>query len=283
MTYKEIEDFIKTNKIERRIDLQRDYSNVFCYFSKLNKEEKDKLLPSKYSEKHNYGTSFSTVEDFQKFIDSNNIIRPVMFRRNYPKIYDRLCRILSKEEKQRLIYQTRVRSYSDIDTIDLLQDFIDANEVHSRKELHKRFPGLYVKFTGQLDSVTFKSNNMSVGENFLSRLLNENNIKFETQKIYPELKNITYLRFDFYLPDYNILIEHQGEEHFGKGKFYTENVTKNDKLKYDYAITNGIPILYYTIYKGDYKKLGYFTEVITDADILIQKIKEIGLTTQSNS
>lgn len=124
---------------------------------------------------------------------------------------------------------------------------------------------------------------MSIGENFLCRLFNENGISFETQKIYPELKNISLLRFDFYLPDYNILIEHQGEEHFGKGKFFSESVITNDRLKYEFAINEKIPILYYTIYKHDYKKLGYFTEVITDPDILIQKIKKIGLTSQSES
>lgn len=116
---------------------------------------------------------------------------------------------------------------------------------------------------------------MSLGENFLCKLFNENGIKYVTQKVYPELKNILPLRYDFYLPEYNILIEHQGEEHFGKGRYYSESVKVNDKLKYEYAVNNNIPILYFTIYKNDYKTLGYFTEVITDSDILIQKIKEI--------
>ena len=137
MTYNEIKDFIKTNNIEKRIDLQRNYKEVFRYFKKLSKEEKDILLPTKFGEKYNYGTSFSTVEDFQEFIDNNNIIRPVVFKREYPRIYDRLCRILTKEGKLKLVYQTKLKSYSSINTIDLLQEFINTNEVHSRKELHK--------------------------------------------------------------------------------------------------------------------------------------------------
>lgn len=40
MTYNEIKDFIKTNNIEKRIDLQRNYKEVFRYFKKLSKEEK---------------------------------------------------------------------------------------------------------------------------------------------------------------------------------------------------------------------------------------------------
>lgn len=283
MSYEEIKKYIEDSNISKRSELEKRSKEVHKHFRNLSKDEQDILLPSKYSEKHYYGTSFSTVEDFQKFIDDNGIIKPVEFRRNYPRIYDRLCRVLSKSEKTELKYKNRIRSYSNIESTGDLQLFIDNNEVHSRKELHKLYPGLYVKFSGRLDEVVFKNNSMSLGENFLCKLLNENSIKYVTQKVYPELRNTLPLRYDFYLPEYNILIEHQGEEHFGKGRYYNESVMINDKLKYEYATNNDIPILYFTIYKNDYKTLGYFTEVIIDSDILIQRIKEIGLTNQLNS
>lgn len=83
--------------------------------------------------------------------------------------------------------------------------------------------------------------------------------------------------------EYNILIEHHGEGHFGKGRYYNDILIENDKRKFEYAINNNIPIIYFTIYKSEYKNKGYFTEVLTDSEILIQRIKEIGLTNQSNS
>lgn len=284
MSYKNIEKFIKDNNINNRTKLQKLCWKIYREFKKLDKEMQDTLLPTKYSvEKHYFGSSFSTVDDFQNFINKNKISRPIVFRRTYPKIYDRLCRVLSKKEIADLKYENKKRSYSNIKSIEDLQSFIDNNDIHSRKELHINYSGLYVKFSGQLDKVIFKYNGMSLGENFLCKLFNENNIKYITQKVYPELKNIQPLRYDFYLPEYNILIEHHGEEHFGKGRYYNDTVLINDKLKYKYAITNNIPILYFTIYKSDYKTLGYFTEVITDDNILIQRIKEVGLTNQSNS
>ena len=54
-------------------------------------------------------------------------------------------------------------------------------------------------------------------------------------------------------------------------------------MKFEYAKLNNISILYFTNEVEVYNKFGYFTEVITDSDILIEKIKEIGLTNQLNS
>ena len=118
----------------------------------------------------------------------------------------------------------------------------------------------------------------------LIRLFTENNIKFIPEKTFNDLKKSYYLRYDFYLEDYNILVEYHGEQHFrGEGKYFHDDTVKNDKIKYDYAKNNNINILYFTFNKYIYEKYGYFTEVITDPDILINKIKEIGLTNQSSN
>lgn len=53
--------------------------------------------------------------------------------------------------------------------------------------------------------------NESHNEQLITKILNENNIKFEREKKFDWLNN---QRLDFYLPDYNIAIECQGEFHF---------------------------------------------------------------------
>lgn len=52
---------------------------------------------------------------------------------------------------------------------------------------------------------------LSKGENKIEEVLNKYNIKFERQKRLPEIKKAP---FDFYLPDYNLIIEFQGRQHF---------------------------------------------------------------------
>ena len=67
--------------------------------------------------------------------------------------------------------------------------------------------------------------------------LMENNIKFEQEKTFDWLKNDGQLRLDFYLPDYNIAIECQGEQHFkpidfaGKGKEWAKKLLKENKKR----------------------------------------------------
>lgn len=273
LTLEDFQNYININNIKSKKEFRLFNKYQYDRFLRLiPKEDRGKLIFE--NDGYNiYYDKFSKVSDFQEFIDENNILRPIEFKRRYPKIYDRLCRVLSSEDKKMLVYKNKINSFIDISTINKLQDFINFNKVHSKKELHKYFPGLYVKFIKELDKVKFTDNNYSLGENYLIELFTRNNIKFITQKTFPDLKNILPLRYDFYLIDYNVLIEHHGEGHFGKGKYYSEDLINNDKLKYKYAKDNNINILYYTIYKNDYEKYGYFTEVIVDPDILLQQIK----------
>jgi len=61
---------------------------------------------------------------------------------------------------------------------------------------------------------------MSRGERFIYYYLINNNIKYETQKTFKKCKNKIALRFDFYLPKYNLLIEFDGIAHFKTVEFF---------------------------------------------------------------
>ena len=56
--------------------------------------------------------------------------------------------------------------------------------------------------------------NESKGENKISAFLEKTEIFFEREKRFTGCKNIKPLPFDFYLPDYNLLIEFNGEHHY---------------------------------------------------------------------
>ena len=91
--------------------------------------------------------------------------------------------------------------------------------------------------------------NSSKGEKEITKWLRLNNIEFIPQKTYVNLlglggKNLSY---DFYLPDYNLLIEYQGEHHDGSVPYQTEDQFKyrqeHDRRKREYARTNKIELL----------------------------------------
>lgn len=93
-----------------------------------------------------------------------------------------------------------------------------------------------------------KINIVSVGEKLIEYWLNKNSIKYEKQKTYNGCKNRKKLRYDFYLPNKNILIEYDGRQHFEPVKSFGgdigfENQKINDKIKTEYAKDNGIKLL----------------------------------------
>jgi very-short-patch-repair endonuclease len=90
--------------------------------------------------------------------------------------------------------------------------------------------------------------NESQGEKSVVYFLLENNILFERQKRFDECRNKNPLPFDFYLPEHNILIEYDGEQHYrsidtfgGKKRFqYLKN---NDAIKNDFCKSNNMKLL----------------------------------------
>lgn len=114
-------------------------------------------------------------------------------------------------------------------------------------------------------------------ENDVRSILQANGIKFEQQKKFNDIKNEKPLPFDFYLPDYNTVIECQGIQHFKSipifGGFHEFAKTRQrDKLKYDGSLNKGIKIIYYT--NENYDKM-FNESTIKNADDLIRKIKTI--------
>lgn len=79
----------------------------------------------------------------------------------------------------------------------------------------------------------------SQGEKVIRKFLIENNIVFESQKKFDECKYKRKLPFDFYLPQHNICIEFDGEQHFeiikvfgGEKRFKKIQICDNIKTKY---------------------------------------------------
>lgn len=88
----------------------------------------------------------------------------------------------------------------------------------------------------------------SKGELKIANLLNEKNITFIRQYRIVGCKFIKPLPFDFYLPEHNILIEYQGEQHFRPveiwgGENGLKNILKRDKIKKEYCESNGINLI----------------------------------------
>lgn len=111
-------------------------------------------------------------------------------------------------------------------------------------------------------------------EKEINKLLNDHGIIFTRQTRFLWLGRLS---LDFYLPDYKIAIECQGEQHFDDTKFNRSKDTyiktfERDKRKYGLCHENGINIYYFTLNKA-YDNYPYFSKIYTDGCELINQIK----------
>lgn len=86
---------------------------------------------------------------------------------------------------------------------------------------------------------------------YIDEFLNNKNIRHKRE--YTIHIDDKYYRFDFYLPDYNLFIEYDGQQHYEVPRYYGDNIGKNkellqkiqtnDKIKNQYCIDNNINLL----------------------------------------
>lgn len=117
-------------------------------------------------------------------------------------------------------------------------------------------------------------NSRSRGERMAELIFKDHNINFISEKRFADCKDTYTLPFDFYLPDYNLIVEIMGEQHeypieyFGGQEGFEKRV-KHDKIKRDYLNQNNINILDIWYYEFDKME-----------ELILNKIQSI-LTTQN--
>jgi very-short-patch-repair endonuclease len=89
---------------------------------------------------------------------------------------------------------------------------------------------------------------MSKGESLVIQCLNFYGVMYTCQKTFQNLYDENVLKFDFFIPSINLLIEFDGEqhykciEHFGGVNTFEKN-KKHDNMKDHYALTSGLSLV----------------------------------------
>lgn len=103
----------------------------------------------------------------------------------------------------------------------------------------------------------------SKGEAEIEKFLIENNIDFSKQHQFNDCKYKKLLRFDFYLPNFNICIEYDGIQHFEPQDFFGGIDTYNDlhikdEFKNEYCMINDIHLI--RISYSEYEEIRYILQ-----------------------
>lgn len=100
----------------------------------------------------------------------------------------------------------------------------------------------------------------SYGEKTIRNYLTDNNIVFVSQYKFLNCKYKKLLRFDFYLPEFNICIEYNGRQHYESVSYFggdlgLEKTKKRDIIKKEYCKKNNINLIIIKYNEDILKKL----------------------------
>lgn len=93
--------------------------------------------------------------------------------------------------------------------------------------------------------------NHSTGEKLVKKYLDDHSYNYKTEQTFDDLKDVSFLRYDFAIYDKNYqniicLIEFDGQQHYQEvGTYFNQNgeLNKHDITKNEYAKNNQIPLL----------------------------------------
>lgn len=93
----------------------------------------------------------------------------------------------------------------------------------------------------------------STREREIRNILESNKIDFIQEKKFKDCKDILPLPFDFYLPNYNLCIEFDGQHHYEPifGVKHYESTSKHDAIKNEYCENNNIHLLRIPYWDGN--------------------------------
>ena len=239
----------------------RNHTCHYCYGNEAKrkttaefKQEVYDLVGDEYTVKGEYYNNATDILIRHNKCNRTYPVRPNNFlhgSRCLPCYYDSLrldLGTVKKRAKEILGREYEVIEYDRINRIATIKH-IPCNYTYSvnASDMYYKHVGICNKCYG------------SFGESSIIRALDELGINYIYQ-YYPGVRDKKKLSYDFFLPDYNILIEYQGTQHFYPktfGGISNERAEinlalqkKHDKIKYDYANSHGFN-LYYLTYKDD--------------------------------
>lgn len=130
-------------------------------------------------------------------------------------------------------------------------DYSKTVYIHSKKHILIICPihgSFFQQPSSHLRGYGCKNCHESIGEKAIRLFLEENKINFIPQKKFKNCKHINELPFDFYLPNKNLCIEYDGEQHFKPIKYWGgqksfDLTKKRDKIKNEYCKKNNIILI----------------------------------------
>lgn len=220
---------------------------------KKRASDKQKITKDKFEDMLNekYGEEYKIIGEYKGYSEYIDI-----YHEKCGRVFKTKPSYMGKGRKCNHCYQNHKKTTEEVKK--LVSDYTNGEyEMLSQytgidnkvKILHKDCNGIFERsiqeFVNRGSIGCPYCNTISNGAKFVKMFLDKNNINYEMEKKFKECKNIKELPFDFYLPDYNICIEYDGEHHkrvlyHWGGEERLKQIQKRDNIKTEYCKENGI-------------------------------------------
>lgn len=253
--------FIKYDSSHSKILIQCEkshepYEVKFYSFSQGRRCNKCRSEKSVIRYKFNYEYVKSYIESFGYTLMSDDYINnrtKLTFKCDKDHVYEttfdtfksgRRCRKCSGSKKHTI---EEVKEYAREFQYEVLSTNYKDNK-HKLIFMCSKFHIFKMNFNHFKSGIRCPHCKESKGEVAVAMVLDDHNIKYEKWFTFKDCRNIKPLPFDFYLNDYDILIEYDGELHYKKSDFHGgENGLKKqqyrDEIKTKYCKDNNIPLI----------------------------------------
>ena len=196
----------KNDRLNKTLEIINTYYfNIFTFIEFLT-DDKIKL--------------FNKITGIEK-IYSVDAIRKKSLSNNVDIIYKNSIPFISYLEAKKIVNNLNITSYKEY------KFWHKSTNQHSLPSNPHR---VYKEFTTYYDFFNtndLKYQSMSLGERKIFDFLNNKNIKFISEKTFPDCRDKALLRFDFYLIDYNCIIEFDGIQHDLETDYFRSSLVEN--------------------------------------------------------
>jgi len=260
-TYEECKNFIKQNL---KIKTQRDFNSYitgksiqlgipanprkffkeeflgwgdFLCTNNIANQEKEFLPYNKLKEKV-IELGITSIFEYKKIYKKHNFFpsSPDQTYKEWISWYEFLnkekIQLLSFEESKKYLKQFWFKSST---------EYIEWYNNIRPNNLSANPEKLFKEWISYSDYLGYEEKIMSYGSQKVQSFLDKYSIKYKKEKTFPKCKNKKVLKFDFYLVNYNICIEYDGEQHFKPNKLI--GVKIHDEIKNKYCLDNNIILL----------------------------------------
>jgi len=133
-TVSDIQNFVDSNKIKSSAELRSKYPGLITKAKNINVDVfRDIIYPKKELSEYD----LVTIEEANDFVKENNIKSMSELRRKYHDKY-----LLFKNVRDKLNY-TGYPNWKSFNSLKSIQDYIDDNNIKSKKQFKEVVPGLY--------------------------------------------------------------------------------------------------------------------------------------------